>query len=296
MMDWDDIRLVAEISKHGGLSQAARVLKVSHSTLLRRVQVLEKHMGVRLFDRLPSGYVPTEAGREIALAGGRIEGEVFSLQTSLAGRDQDPEGTLKITAPSLLIGLYLSPILRDFKKAYPRIDLILNSANEELNLHQREADVAIRATNSPSESLFGRKLVSQRRYVYAAQEYFDDHPHLTPQSAMDAGFDWLGFEAWSAEMISSLPGAKLAARFDDMPALLGCLQVGMGIARLPSCLGDTNDKLVRLTAFPAEPYFDFWILTHPSLKDVARVRLFMKFVSARFETDRAFFLGENSAT
>jgi len=291
MTDWNDIQLVLEITRQGSLSHAARVLGLSHSTLSRRVAELERRSSARLFDRLPAGLSPTSAGQEMAEVGARIEAEVLALDLALVGRDKELSGVLKITAPALLIEVYLGSVLNEFIQANPNIDLRVNATHQPLNLARREADVAIRATNDPPQGLFGRRVAIQRRAVYAAKSYFSGKPTLQVDAPKDAGFDWLGFDWWSDDEIKGMPGSRIIARFDDMMALLGALRAGMGIARLPLFLGDADPKLVRLTAFEIEPYFDFWVLTHPSLKDVARVRSFMRFVADRFERDRSLFEG-----
>ncbi len=293
MGHWDDISLVMEIVRQGGMNPAAKALKISHSTLSRRIARLEERTGVRLFDRLGRGLAPTRAGREMAEAGERMEVQVLAMNLSLAGRDKSLGGSLKVTAPSLLIKSYLAPILMDFARAHPEIELRINASHEALNLYRREADVAIRATNDPPENLFGRRVARQRRAVYAARSYFSVRHGVTPASI--EGLDWLGFDWWDDEETKKLHGGRIIARFDDMVALLGALDAGMGVARLPCHLGDSDRQLVRLTGFEPDPYYDFWLLTHPGLKHVVRVRSFMAFVARRFERDQQLFLGSSKA-
>ncbi len=289
MGHWDDIALVMEIVRQGGMSPAARALKMSHSTLSRRVAALEAQSGVRLFDRLGSGLAPTRAGREMAAAGERMEAQVMAMNLSLAGRDRTLRGALKITAPSLLINAYLAPILRDFHNAHPEIELHINASHEALNLHRREADVAIRATNDPPENLFGRRIARQQRAVYAARAHVEGAGKTRLEKGR--GPAWLGFDWWRDAEVKNLHGGHVVARFDNMVALLGALHAGMGIARLPCHLGDSDARLVRLKEYPLEPYFDLWILTHPALRQVVRVRTFMSFVAPCFEQDRKLFFG-----
>lgn len=290
MENWHDIKLALEVARHGGLTPAARHLGLSHSTLSRRIASLEKQQGVRLFDRLPEGLTPTQAGREMIATAERVASEMDALNLTLAGQDAEAAGELKITAPSLLIDLYLAPLLTEFARANPQVHLHINAAHAPLNLQRREADVAIRATNAPPENLFGRRISQQDRAVYASQAYFDFRPDLTANAPMDAGFDWLGFDPWSADSIANLSGSRQIARFDDMAALLGSLRAGLGIAKLPAFIAHAHPDLVRLTSFQVEPYFDLWVLTHPTLKEVARVRHFMRFIAARMNSDKSFFM------
>lgn len=148
MLDWNDLRFVLETARNGGTSGAARVLGVNHATVARRISAAEAALGERLFDRLPSGYVPTEAGLEAvrtAEAMARLDSE---LDLKIAARDDRIKGRLRVTAPQLLIQRLLGDILADFVASYPEVDLELVATNDPLNLAQREADVAIRFPRS----------------------------------------------------------------------------------------------------------------------------------------------------
>ena len=62
---WDDLRIFLSLARGGTLTTAAKALGVSHPTVARRVQALEKQIGARLFERLPDRFVPTAAGEEL---------------------------------------------------------------------------------------------------------------------------------------------------------------------------------------------------------------------------------------
>lgn len=290
MKNWDDIRLVTAVVRQGGLSPAARVLGISHSTLSRRIQAIEEALGSRLFERVPHGLIATEAGKEIAAVGARVSDEISGLDLQLAGRDEGMSGLLRVTVPGLVLDAYAADMLRDFAEMYPEIDLHINASVTPVNLARREADVAIRATNDPPEVLVGRKMVGQRRAVYAARNFLESNG-FSADDPVDVFQSWLGFTWWAADHDLMPQGARILTHFDDMAALSACLRAGMGVARLPCFIGESYDELVRLSAFGFEDYVDVWVLTHPSLNNVARVRAFMRFVAQRFVQDRALFEG-----
>jgi len=91
-LEWNDVHLVLAVCREGTLSGAARVLGVNHSTEFRRVGAIEQKLGVRLFERLATGYVMTEAGEAMLESGERMENEVLGLSRRLVGRDLHPEG------------------------------------------------------------------------------------------------------------------------------------------------------------------------------------------------------------
>lgn len=290
MKDWDDIRIVALVARSGSLVAAAKSAGVAHTTLSRRIADLERRKGVRLFERLPDGYVPTDAGRQMADTAWRIETELSALDLALAGKDSALAGPLTITAPALLLHSFLAPHLKRFVARHPEIEINVNAAHRALDLGRREADIAIRATNDPPETLFGRRVARQKRTLYAAPAYL-----ASRQDASDQPHDLLGFNWWSGET-PVLPNARVVARFDDMVALLGAVRAGMGVGRLPCMLGDIDDGLVRLPGAALEDYFDFWVLCHPTLKTVPRIRTFMRFVTESFDAHQDLFDGRRPRT
>ena len=102
-MDWDDLKFVLETARQGGLSGAARALGVNHATVARRIAAAEAALGVSLFDRRPSGYVPTRAGQDAVRTAEAFEVEHAALSRAVAARDAALSGPLTVTAPHLLV-------------------------------------------------------------------------------------------------------------------------------------------------------------------------------------------------
>lgn len=287
--DWDDLRHVLAVIRNGGLSGAAASLGVNHSTVSRRIAALEQRMGVQLFNRSPDGYEPTQAGLEAFAIAEEMEKAAVALETRILDRDTRPSGHLSITAPLMLVLGPLAPVLADFRTTYPEIDLTVVSSNEVLNLHRREADVAIRATDAPEETLFGTRLTSQSAAVFATPAYLE---------GLDKGrraLDWIGFEGQEApppEIMDRFPNSGLAMRFDEKLGMLAAAKTGAGVVRLPCYYGDLDPDLVRVPDLPMIRYQDFWALTHPGLRNTVRVRLFLRAVQAGFKPLRPLFMGE----
>lgn len=288
-MDWNDLRFVLETSRQKGLSGAARVLGVNHATVARRIAAAEDALQVTLFDRLPTGYRPTTAGQAAVEAAIAMETIGIDLERTIGAEDLAIAGDLTVTAPQLMIGHVLSPILRDFSRAYPEIRLKVLGTNETLNLARREADVAIRISNTPHETLFGRKVADQKSAVYASRAYLE-----ALETDPDKALAWLRFEQWTGiipEVRAAYPNVTVAMTFDDMAAMLGAVEAGIGVTRMPCFLGDAAPNLVRVPRIPLMPYLSIWVLTHADLRKVARISTFMTFVGERLAQLRPLFEG-----
>lgn len=286
------MRFVLETVRHGGLSGAARTLKVNHATVSRRIAAAEAAMGARLFDRAPGGYKPTDAGLEAAQIAERMEVASHDLSRSLSARDQQLGGALTVTAPQLLVERLLAGILRDFKAQYPAIDLTVIAANRQLNLAAHEADVAFRISDTPGDTLVGRRVTEQSAAVYLAS---------TQAAQMRADptqpLDWIRFAHWPgppAALKEAWPNRRVTLTVDDMYAALAGVRAGLGATRMPCFIGDAEPGIERLPGVPLLPYRPIWVLTHADLRGTRKVTTFTEFATARIQTLRPLFEGRSA--
>lgn len=289
---WDDLRTVLAIGRAGSLSGAARALRVSHPTVFRRINQIERRLGVRLFERKRAGYVLTLAGEELSAVAEGIEAQLTDAQRRLAGRDLRPSGTVRVTTTDTLIGL-LTPILAAFRCAHPQIELDVIVSSEVLNISRRDADVAIRPSRQVPENLVGRRLAEIALAVYGHRG-LGAQRRRTP--ALD-GFPWVGPD----ETLSYLPLARwlrergLHQRMVYRAnTLLGCREAaagGIGLAVLPCFLGDADPRLARIGAPIDELQSELWLLSHPDLRNVARLRVFLDFVARALAAHRGLLAG-----
>ncbi|MGH1570106.1 LysR family transcriptional regulator [Methylobacterium sp. P31] len=275
-LDWDEFRFVKAVADGNSLTAAAAQLGINHSTAFRRLGALEARLDVRLFERLRTGYVPTPAGQAMIEAANRIETDVTQFARAIAGRGETPSGELRVTAPTSFATSLLMPILAAFRARYPdiRVDLIL--AEEALNLSRRDADVAIRASRDPSETLVGRRLTGIAWAVYgrAERDYGDlsQATWVSPGPAVAGGLFARFVEA-------RVPAERIGLRINTVTGLDMAVAAGLGIGPLPCFGADADPTLRRLSGPHPELGTDLWALTHPDLRHAARVRVFMDHVA-----------------
>lgn len=289
MQNWDDLKFVMETARHGGTSGAARALGVNHATVARRIASAEAALGTRLFERLPSGYVPTEAGWEAVRAAEAMSDLERGLDRTIAARDTAIRGPLKVTAPELLIARVLAPIIAGFIAAHPDIELSLVATNETVNLAQRDADVAVRFAKAPSETLVGTQLFAQKGAVYA------NHALLAQDAGGAAALDWIRFAHWPGppESIKAVrPNLRTQLTVDDMAAAIGAVRAGIGATRMACFLGDSDPLLARVPGLPLFDQIPLWVLTHADLRQVPRVRAFTGFLTQRLKALQPLFEGK----
>ncbi|MDJ0946546.1 MAG: LysR family transcriptional regulator [Kiloniellales bacterium] len=273
----NDLGTVLAVARGGSLSAAARALGVNHSTVSRRLAALEAATGQTLFRRLSRGYAPTPAGETLIEAAERLEAELQGLERLLSGRDIRLRGTLRLTAPDDVANHLLLPLLASFRRAFPGILLELVIDNRTLNLGRREADVALRATNRPQASLVGRRVAGLAATVYAAQRLVDKagQPEDLPWVAWEDDGQSNNLKSW---IEAKAPPERIAYRANSVANQFAALRAGMGQGVLPCYLGDPAPDLVRILAPQPELEAGLWILTHPDLRQAARVAALTEFL------------------
>lgn len=281
-MDWDNLRIFLALAQQKSVRGAAGALGVSHSTVSRRIESFEDSLGVRLFERLPDGFVLTPFGEDMMQTARRLEEAVNGLERRVLGQDARLRGDLRVTMPDLLAAKLLMPDLVAFGKRYPDINLEVAISYTPFDLSRREADVAIRITRDPPEALVGRKIITYARATYASRAYLAEHdPVAEPDSVT-----WIGWDdrsrhpRWVRE--TPFPGAPVRGRLNNAMVQLAAAKAGMGLAMLPCFMGDTEPDLRRVPPGKPEPAWDIWILTHEDLRATARVRAFMDFMAEAF--------------
>ena len=166
-LSWDEFRLVKSVADARSLVGAAEALGLNHSTVFRRLGAVEATVGARLFERSRSGYQPTAAGEEMIELAKHMAESITDFERRVAGRDVKPSGDLRVTLVDTLAITLMPSIFVEFRHLYPSVRLDLILATPHLNLSRREADVAIRATNDPPDTLVGRRIAAIRWAVYA---------------------------------------------------------------------------------------------------------------------------------
>lgn len=298
MEDWNDARLVLAVARAGGLVAAARALKVDHSTVFRRLGVLEARLGP-LFEREPGGtYRPTAAGARAALAAERMEDEVLGLARDLAGQDRRLTGRLRVTCSETLAFQLLTSYVAGFRMAHPGIVVELAVDGRMLNLSRREADVALRVSRPREGDLWGRKLADIAWTAYGSPALLDAGPPLAgpgdlarhPLIGWDEGTTGINAADWLAE---AAPASAVVYRTSSLVNQFVAARAGIGLAVLPCYLGDPEPGLCR--ALPGGPVpalaRELWIVTHQDLRRMGRVWAFFDVVAERVERDRALIEG-----
>jgi DNA-binding transcriptional LysR family regulator len=287
-ISWDEFRLVKAIADAKSLVGAADKLGINHSIVFRRLGALEEAFGARLFERSRNGYAPTPAGEEMIALATKMEQDVVDFERAAAGRNAKPAGELRLTTNDAFLNWLIAPMLASFRVAYPDIRLDIIVGHEHLNLSRRDADVALRATLEPPETLVGRKIahIGWAPYGPAVASGVADHER-----------HWVGYgdgpsvagpRRWYEDNVAP---ECIVCRIDSVAGVARAIEAGIGSGLLPCLIGD---QLAGVAPLGEKLPFgdDMWLLTHPDLRHSARVRAFMEHAGAELTKLRRAIEGD----
>ena len=294
-LNWDEFRLVKAIADTRSLAGAAAILGLNHSTVFRRLGALERALGTPLFERSRSGYHPTAAGEEMIALANRMSDFIVEFERRVAGRDVKPTGRLTVTTVEAIGQRFMPAILSQFQAQNPGVVIDLILSERELNLSRRDADVAIRVTNEPPETLVGRRICAMRWGVYCRRDLAERIGASAIDALPFAGFaDDFGPPSAHRWIEANVRPERLGARVNSVYSLLEMAVHGFGACPLPCFLGEPNPGLKRLGGILQEWDLGLWILTHSDLRRSARVRAFMDFAGTEFAKHRRSIEGAES--
>ncbi|MFJ3487654.1 LysR family transcriptional regulator [Pseudomonas sp. NPDC090202] len=266
-----DLHLILALVRGKTLARAAELLKVDVSTVFRAVRRLETAVGTALFDKSRAGYQPTSAALLLAQQAESAEQALALAQISLEQGQQIVSGSVRLTCTEAVLQSLLLPALARFMPNYPALKLELNTSSTFANLSRRDADIALRLTNSPPEHLVGTRLGTVSYRVYASQAYLQ---RCAPNGL--AEMDWIAPDdflpdhptvSWRRQ---HLPGVNLAYRCSSMLTVAQLVRAGMGVAALPDFM--VADGEFQTLSEPLQGYdTGLWLLTRADCRALRSV-------------------------
>ncbi len=297
MFDWSDLRHLIAVSRHGSTLAAARALGVNQSTVHRRLAELERAVGLPLVRRHPSGYRLGELGEALIDRVLAVEGAVEALERQIRVLKDDLVGVVRLTCPEPTVPRLVATGLVDrFRERYPGLGIEFVTSDRYLDIARGEADVAFRSGEPTDESLVGRKVCDSVWAVYASRSYVQRNGR--PGNVADlVHHDLIGFDGimenhraarWLREAV---PAARIVSRSDSMLGTLSAVRAGVGVAPLPTTLGDAEETLVQVLPPVPELTRSWYVLTHPDLRGSPRVAAFVDHVLGDIPALRAALVG-----
>ena len=278
-MNWDDLKVLLALSREGSTRKAASTMGVSNTTVMRRLESLEDHIGGKLFDRTPDGYTPTALADQLLPTAKIVEQTLGEAERQVSGKDSELSGRVKLSLPAVPV-THISESVAEFAQKYPRIELDISVSDEPVDLARREADIAVRGLpkdKRPPKDIVGIKIgrISLGYYV---------HKELLSEAAR--GQRQLTFIRASHAVLNlgDLPapetlGLESRHLIDGLTPRMVAVTHKLGVAALPCFLATQHPDLILLPGIPSAHWGYTWLLHHKDLRQSARIRALFKHLS-----------------
>lgn len=246
-MDLNELLVFAKVVQAGGFTAAARGLRMPKSTVSRKVSELEERVGAQLLQRTTRKLRLTEVGQAYYEHCARIVAEAEAAELAVTRLQSAPHGLLRVTAP--LTFSMLGPLVADFMKSYPEVQIELVCTDRTVDLMEEGFDVAIRAGKLADSSLMARRLGSIERLVVASPSYVKARgAPKTPKELEKHECLLFGSgrenNVWSLHAGNRSVEVSLSSRFvvNEPDMLRAVTLAGAGISLLPNiyCTTDIN--------------------------------------------------------
>ena len=294
MFDWDDLRYFLAVARHGSTVAAGKALRLSQSTVQRRLVAFEKRLGRKIATRTPQGYRLTPFGEELKPLAERIEAAIGDLERHVSNTKRNRGSIIRLTCPEPIVQR-MTPLIERFHASHPKIQVEFVMSDRYLDLAKGEADVAFRSGDTDDE-LVGRKIADSVWAVYASQAYIAQHgrPQRTedladhPLVCLDESMKNHRVAKWLAE---AAPNATIAARNNSVLGMLYGVKSGIGIGPLPTAIADGEADLVRVLGPIPELARSWRLLTRAELRRTPAIAAFFDFVVAERESLKSILTG-----
>lgn len=292
---FEAMMILVAVADGGSLSEASRKLKIPLASVSRKVSELEAHLNVKLLTRTTRALEFTDSGRSYVALCRRILDDVQEAERTVTGEYTSPKGLLTMTAPVVFGRLHIVPIVAQFLKAYPEVDVQLALTDSSLDLLEEKMDLALRIGELPSSSLVASRIGQIRQVTCASPGYLKENGRPKVPSDLK-GHDCITIAALGSSTKWEYSGRKdkvaipIHSRLEvtTSEAGLDAASLGAGITRALSyqVAGfKKKEKLeIILEDFEPEPWPVH--LVHPSGRIVPlKLRAFLDFATPRLKSE-----------
>lgn len=237
----ESMSILVAASEAGSLSAAARRLGIPLTNVSRKVSELEAYLKTGLVNRSSRRLTLTDAGRSYVADCKRILELVGEAERAATGEYGAPKGDLVITAPIVFGRFHVLPVVTEFLKAYPDIDVRLVFADRIVNLFEEQIDLAVRIGDLPDSSLIATRIGAIRQVVCGSPGYFAARG--TPKTPDElGGHDCITFEGfispseWTFAFGKDTKSVPVHSRLivNTAEAAIRAAAAGVGITRVLS--------------------------------------------------------------
>lgn len=292
-MNWDDHRFILAVARQETLAAAARRLEVNESTVARRIVRAEEKLGSQLFERVQGRLIPTDACNHLIRHAEDMERAAAAATTAVHGRDAAVAGTVRVTSVPIVTDYLLIPAVSTLLACHPDLTVEVIAEPRDLNLTKRQTDIALRLARPTSDqAALARRIGS---LPYAVYTHKDCDPGETPWLTFDDAMTALPQARWIKAQADKAKQPLATLRAHDSNTILAAICAKLGKSLLPIPIAEGFDNLTVISGEEPVLERDLWLMIHPDLRDLARIRAVVDWLDALFSTAKAPLSNQGTA-
>lgn len=294
---WDDLKVFLEVARHGSVHAAAKRLKLDHSTVCRKIGRLETLLAVKLFDRSRKGITVRHEAQGLLKHIEQMDRHAGSLEDALVRGSNDVGQVVRIATMEGIASGYLARCLPALRQFSPNLKVELVSIPQAVDLNRKEADIFLSffdpGARGLKSSLFGKFSL----FLYCSKEYLRQHSMPRSRGDLDhhvfVGYidDLLAINAvrWLDEVVTA---PVMSFHSNSVFAQCNAAVSGLGIALLPTFVGEGVMGLQRILADKVSVQRDVWVSVRTEQSHLSRIKAATQFLKYIFVRDAAFLAGK----
>lgn len=278
---WSDWRAFLALTRSGSTLAAARMLKVSQTTVARRASALEEALGLLLFERRTDGCTLTEAGKSLLPKAEAIESAITAAHEAAKSLARGTRGRVRVTVAEVYADVLLTPNLSEFHRLHSDVQIEVDTCDEFRDLAGGEADVALRSDWQFEEaSLVGRRLCDDDWTFYASRGYAENNELPSSIKSLaghpilgGGGTAWPAYKSWLQrhDLLH-----YVTFHYSSVTGILGGVRQGVGVSALPCWIAEADPNLLRCFP-PPRSGRGLWLLSHETRCQQPHVRAVIDF-------------------
>lgn len=288
-LSWDDLHTLAVLAQAGSFGAAAKAMRLSRGTVVRRIERLEKSIGVEVVTEHLGEVRLTDEGKKIA----GTASEMRDLAASVAStRQQEPRrtdvnGKVRLTAPEGIAGHLVAPCCAELNRRHPGLQLVLVADSTVLSISHKEVDVAVRLVYPTDSNLVALPAGNVRYFLYASRASVAaaGEPEKLRAVAPIVGYDDSGeLFPESAWLRANIPDRPRTFRSNSLFSQIQALRTGTGMGLLPQYVESRYPELVRLSDQPCMEKNAF-VVFHGKDRDQDKIRTVVDCLQAQLRLE-----------
>jgi len=284
--DWALYRTFLAVIREGNFTSAAQALGATQPTVGRQIETLETLLGAKLFARSPRGLQPTTEAMQLVPHAEQMAAAAAALVRTSSGDLETAAGVIRLTTGEYVGVEILPSMLAEFASAHPRIELELSVSNRNEDMLQRDADIAVRMARPTQKALVARRVGAVAVGLYAHRSYVEARG-LPSSPAEITRHRLIGFDRdfhvlrTTGGSAAQLHREDFGFRTDNVAAQIAAMRAGMGITACHVAIAQRDPDLVPVLVDAFMYEREIWLVMHPDLKEVHRIRLLFDHLANR---------------